>query len=153
MSLWTPDGERPIRRDPSPTDPAPTRTSAPSTPTPAGGPSLSIQEELERLSPEQRAEAEAMLAEMARVQEELAGSPAADVVANHLMGFYELAAIHLSQQPPNFGEASVAIDAMQLVLEGLGERLGENVAPLAQALQQIQMAFVEVRRRAGEPET
>lgn len=154
MSLWTPDGERPIRRD----QPAPT---APSGPGPVAGPGTgggatpgsrpaSLDEELARLDPEQRAEAEAMLAEMARVQEELATAPAADVIANHLMGFYELAAIHLNQDPPHFAEAAVAIDALRSVVGGLGNRLGRNEAPLTQALQQIQMAFVQLKRAADE---
>lgn len=142
MSLWTPDGERPVARRPAP-EPEPA--------VPA-----SLQEELAKLDPEQRAEAEAMLAEMARVQEELAGAPAADVIANHLMGFYELAAIHLNQDPPHFAEAAVAIDALRAVLENLGNRLDRNVAPLTQALQQIQMAFVQLKREAelatGDPD-
>ncbi len=54
---------------------------------------------------------EAMATEMAQVREQLASVPAAVVVANHAMGLYELAAIHLRQQPPNLAEAKVAIDA------------------------------------------
>lgn len=143
MSLWTPDGERPVRREqPGPTAPAPGPAQ--------GGRPASLDEELARLDPEQRAEAEAMLAEMARVQEELANAPAADVIANHLMGFYELAAIHLNADPPHFAEAAVAIDALRSVLGGLANRLGRNEAPLTQALQQIQMAFVQLKRDADD---
>jgi hypothetical protein len=43
---------------------------------------------------------------------QLASVPAAVVVANHVMGLYELGAIHLSADPPMFGEAQLAIDAM-----------------------------------------
>jgi len=92
-----------------------------------------------------------MLAEMAETQYRIANTPAADVVANHLMGFYELGAIHLQQDPPNFVEATVAIDAMRAVLDGLGERLGEHGVVLTQALQQLQMAFVELKKQ-GAPE-
>lgn len=146
MSLWTPDGERPVRRD-QPAGGAPSGAGA--QPGPGARPA-SLDEELARLDPEQRAEAEAMLAEMARVQEELATAPAADVIANHLMGFYELAAIHLNCDPPHFAEAAVAIDALRSVLNGLGTRLARNEAPLTQALQQIQMAFVQLKRDADD---
>jgi hypothetical protein len=147
MSLWTPDGERPVSRPAAtPTGPA----------APADGPDRpnlppEIEAELASLGPEERAQAEAMLAEMAETQYRIANTPAADVVANHLMGFYELGAIHLQQDPPNFVEATVAIDAMRAVLDGLGERLGEHGVVLTQALQQLQMAFVELKKQ-GAPE-
>jgi hypothetical protein len=105
--------------------------------------------EFDNLTPEEQAQAQAMMAEMAEVQERIAGAPASDVLANHLMGFYELAAIHLSQQPPNFREAAVAIDALRLVVEGMEGRLGENEPTLVQALGQIQMAFVQLTDRAN----
>ncbi len=139
MSLWTPDGERPVRRDPAPSAPQ----SAPSSPPPGPGDLPS----LEDLSPEERAQAEQMMAEMAEVQERIAQTPASEVIANHLMGFYELAAIHLSQQPPHFAEAALAIDALHAVLERLGNQFGENGPVLAQALQQVQMAFVQLKER------
>ena len=60
-----------------------------------------------------------MAAEMDEVRQQLASVPASVVVANHAMGLYELAAIHLSSQPPNFAEAQVAIDAMAAIVEGL----------------------------------
>jgi hypothetical protein len=69
------------------------------------------------------------------------------VVANHVMGFYELAAIHLSQQPPSFTEATVAIDAMRGVLERLPGRLGDNEQTLRDALSQLQLAYVELQSR------
>jgi hypothetical protein len=106
---------------------------------------------LEDLSPEERAQAEAMMAEMAEVQQRIAQTPAAEVVANHLMGFYELAAIHLSQEPPQFTEAAVAIDALRAVLDALGDRLGENAPVLHQALSQMQMAFVQLKQQGDEP--
>ena len=39
-------------------------------------------------------------------------TPAEVVVANHAYGLFELAAIHLSQQPPNLEEARLAVDAL-----------------------------------------
>jgi hypothetical protein len=97
---------------------------------------------------DERAQAEALAKEMAEVRDQLARTPAAVVVANHVMGFYELAAIHLSQQPPTFDEASVAIDAMRAVLEQLQGRLGENEEVLRDALSQLQLAYVQLRARA-----
>jgi hypothetical protein len=43
----------------------------------------------------------------------------------------------------------VAIDAFAAVVNGVGSRLGEAEQPLRQALNQIQMAFVEVSRSVG----
>lgn len=88
MSLWTPGGEHPVE---------------------AGGPG-------ERLTPDQEAEAHQIAAEMQAVRDQLAQVPAAVVIANHAMGCYELAAIHLSNQPPNLGEAQLAIDAFGALL-------------------------------------
>ena len=62
--------------------------------------------------------------------------------------FYELAALHLSQPQPMLAEARVAIDALAAVVDGLGSRLGEAESPLRQALNQIQLAFVEASRKA-----
>ncbi len=105
-----------------------------------------MQAELAALPPEQQAQALQALAEMAESQQRIAETPAAEVVANHVMGFYELAAIHLQQEPPAFTEATVAIDAMRAVIDQLGSRLGENLPVLHQALQQIQNAFVAITK-------
>jgi hypothetical protein len=98
---------------------------------------------------DERAQAEALAKEMAEVREQLARTPASVVVANHVMGFYELAAIHLSQEPPNFAEATVAIDAMHGVLDQLAGRLGENEQTLRDALSQLQLAYVQLQTREG----
>ena len=45
----------------------------------------------------------------------------------------------------------MAIDALRAVLEALGDRLGENVAVLNQALSQMQMAFVQLKQKTDEP--
>jgi hypothetical protein len=87
-------------------------------------------------------------AELDEARRRLADVPAAQVVANHAMGLFELGAIHLSRQPPDLAEAAVAIDAMAAVVEALGERLGPNAGVLRDALSQIQMAFVQVRSQA-----
>jgi hypothetical protein len=127
-SLWTPDGERPAPPPPSAAEAA---------------------RVTDQLGDEERAQAEELAREMAEVRDQVARTPAAVVVANHVMGFYELAAIHLSQQPPNFSEATVAIDAMTAVLDMLKGRLGENEQVLRDALSQLQIAFVQLQSRAG----
>lgn len=146
-SLWTPGGEHEVPR-PRPSEPA----AAPAGAAGAAAPDLDPETEaaLAAMSPEERAQAEQMIAEMAQARAEIAGTPAAVVVANHAMGLYELAAIHLSQQPPNLPEASVAVDALAALTRALEGRLGDNEATLNQALNQLQMAFVELTRRAGD---
>jgi glutathione S-transferase len=138
MSLWTPGGEVPVNRNPEPTAP-PADTGVSSQ---VGGP------DLEDLTPEERAQAEAMVAQMAEAQRQILAAPAALIVANHLMGLYELAAIHLSQEPPNLAEARLAIDAMAAVLDAIESRLGEDGPALRQALVQLQMAFLHLTDNA-----
>ena len=99
------------------------------------------------ISDEERERAEALAKEMSEVRDRLAKTPASVVVGNHVMGLYELAAIHLSQQPPNFSEATVAIDAMTAVIERLPGRLGDNEQVLRDALSQLQLAFVQLKER------
>ena len=56
----------------------------------------------------------------------IAEAPAQVVVVNHLMGLYELAAIHLSSVPPKLDDASLAIDALAALVDKLGDRLGRH---------------------------
>ena len=91
--------------------------------------------------------AESLAGEMAAARDRLAQVPAATVVANHAMGLYELAAIHLSQEPPHFGEATIAIDAMAALIDRLPGRLGDDEATLRESLSQLRMAFVMLRDR------
>jgi len=104
---------------------------------------------LDDLSPEERAQAEAIAAEMAEARARLAETPASMVVANHAMGLYELGAIHLSNNPPALDEGKVAIDAMAAIVGALPGRLGEHEETLKAALSQIQMAYVELSSNAA----
>ena len=65
-------------------------------------------------------------------------------MANHAYGLFELAAIHLSQQPPRLDQARLAVDAMAALVEGLAGRLGEAERSLHDALAQIRLAFVQI---------
>lgn len=134
MSLWTPGGEHTPEPDPQPAGAA---GSAPG---------------LEDLSPEERARLEQMQTEMAEVREQLLSAPASVVIANHAMGIYELAAIHLTADAPKLPEASLAIDALAALVDGLGDRMGEATQTLREALGQLRAAYLEVRSRtdAGE---
>lgn len=78
----------------------------------------------------------------------LAEAPVATVLTNHVMGMYELAAIHLSSRPADLGQASLAIDAVACLVEGLGDRLDE-ADTMRDALANIRMAFVQVAGAQG----
>ena len=75
----------------------------------------------------------------------LADVPAEYVVANHVMGLYELAAIHLSTDPPSLPQAALAIDAVGCLVDGLGARLGPDAETLRSALANIRIAFVQIK--------
>ncbi len=132
-TLWTPGGDHPVDPDDPATEPAEPNL---------GGMSP------DDMSPEDRQNAEDMARDMAAVQEQLASMPAAVVIANHAMGLYELAAIHLSKKPANLPETAVAIDAMAGVVEKLPGRLGEAEDTLKAALHQIRMAYVKFEQAA-----
>jgi hypothetical protein len=150
-SLWTPGGEHEVPREQSTSPSAP--ADAPAAPDGgfdgegAGG----VQElpGYDELTPEQQAQAQAMAQEMAEARQRLLEVPAAEVVANHVMGLYELGAIHLGDQPPGLEEARVAIDAMNAMMEALPGRMGDNEAVLREALQQLQLAFVQLSDAEG----
>lgn len=86
---------------------------------------------------------------IAEARDRLAEVPAEVVVSNHVMGLYELAAIHLTAEPPRLHEAALAIDAVGCLVEGLGPRLGEDSDTLTAALSNIRLAFVQIK---GTPE-
>jgi hypothetical protein len=142
MSLWTPGGEHQVPREPQP-GPAPAGRPAGGGPGPEG---LTLDD----LSPEERARAEQMIREMAEAQQRIAEAPVEAVIANHLAGFYELAAIHLQQDPPQLDAATTAIDAFAAVLERLEGKLGEVEDDLTAMLQNIQMAFVQITSSVGD---
>ena len=137
MSLWTPGGEHEVPKGGEGGGAAAGGAGGS-----GGGPSRPGQP---GLTPDQEAEAQQIATEMAEVRAQLAQVPAAQVVANHAMGLWELAAIHLSTQPPRFDEAQVAIDAFGALTDVLTGRLGEDEATLADALAQLRLAFVQMK--------
>lgn len=91
------------------------------------------------------ADLDEMQSALDEARERLAEVPASVVVTNHAMGLYELAAIHLSAQPARFGEAVLAIDALACLVEGLGDRLGDEAPLMRDALANIRLAFVQLK--------
>lgn len=153
MSLWTPGGEHQVPRERAPEPNAdqepqarPTDMDEEALAEALGIPSLS------ELSDEEREQLEAAVAQMAETERQLATTPADVVIANHAMGMYELAAIHLRQDPPNLPEARLCIDALSALLDGLQGRLGQNEATLVQARTQLQQAFVAVSGDGPAPD-
>ncbi len=95
---------------------------------------------------DQLGEANELLEEARR---RLSDVPAEVVITNHVMGLYELAAIHLGAMPPDLGQAALAIDAVGCLVEGLGERLGPDAGTLRDALSNIRIAFVQIKNAQG----
>ncbi|HLG67960.1 MAG TPA: hypothetical protein VKV36_08860 [Acidimicrobiales bacterium] len=146
MSLWTPSGEHHVRREQPPGAPAggttgagapgttrgdvPGRATASRGGGPGGGPA--------------GRPAETAAGDVEQLRQELAKAPAEVVVANHCYGLFELAAVYLSQSPPLLAQARLAIDALGHLVDGLGSRLGDAHASLAEALAQIRLAYVRL---------
>lgn len=143
-SLWTPGGEHPVDRE---TDASGDTSASPADPTLDDEIAAALPEgvTLDDLSAEERVRAEQMVKEMAEARERLIATPASTIIANHAMGLYELAALHLSQQQPDFTQASLAIDALGAVVDGLEGRLEDAEATLNEALAQLRMAFVQLK--------
>lgn len=119
MSLWTPDGERAVSAADSDSAPEP------------------------ELTPEQQEQAKAMAHELAEARSRLLETDVSTVLANHALGIYELAAIHLTADEPDLAEAQLAIDGLAAIVEGLEGRLGAGEPTLKDALHQARMAFVQ----------
>jgi hypothetical protein len=92
------------------------------------------------------------LAAIRQARSELASVPVADIVANHAVGLWELAILHLSPDPmpdgsparPRMEEAALAIDALAAIVDTLGSRLAPHADMLRDAVTQLRMAFVQL---------
>jgi hypothetical protein len=82
-------------------------------------------------------------------RERLASVPAEVVITNHVMGLYELAAIHLSANPPELAQSALAIDALACLVDGLGDRMGPEAPTMRDALNNIRLAFVQIKGAAN----
>jgi hypothetical protein len=138
-SLWTPSGEH------QPPDPG--------AGDPQTGPSGEIEPEREPTPEEVEA--------LREVHARLTATPVEDVIANHALGIWQLALVHLGVITPpdvdgtparaNLPAAGLAIDAMAAIVDGLGERLGVHEPVLRDALTQAQMLFVELSTDPVDP--
>ena len=92
------------------------------------------------------AELAEMQERLREAQEQLTSVPAAEIVQNHMMGLFELAALHLRRDPADLDEARLPIDALGLLVDHLADQLpaGET---LRGALHQIRLAYVEIHKR------
>jgi hypothetical protein len=147
-SLWTPDGEYKVPRPGEPSSGSSGPAGPPDGP-PASGPPARSEGADGSFPPGDDQPSEEELRQIAR---ELAETPPEDIIANHCYGLFELAALHLSQQPVNLVAARLAIDSMGLLVEGLGDRLGAHAATLADGLTQLRMAFVRIADAARAAE-
>ena len=129
-SFWTPSGEHEVPGETSNAEPMPGL---------AGDPDI---------DPDTAA---AMQQQLIEAQEQLLSVPAGQIVANHVIGLFELAALHLRVDPPNLEEARLPIDAMGILVEQLGDQLPEHQT-LSAALHQIRLAFLEVQNQPEEEE-
>ena len=90
--------------------------------------------------------------EMLRARAELAGVPVTDIIANHAVGLWQLAVLHLMPDPdpeglpapPRLDDARLAIDALGALVDGLGDRLAPHDETLRDALSQLRLAYVQV---------
>jgi len=136
-SLWTPSGEHRPAEEP-----------AEGPGTGVQGPGAGLPRDTEREPTAEEVEA------LREVHARLVATPVVDVVANHALGIWQLALVHLGvitppgadgkPPAPNLPAAGLAIDAMAAIVDGLGDRLGVHALVLRDALTQAQMLFVEV---------
>ena len=144
-SLWTPYGEhQPEEEGPAGpgTDPPP--PGAGPRPGPDPGPDAGPDVEAE-IDPE-------VAAQLAEARAQLAATPVTDIIANHAVGLWQLAIVHLAPEEgaaPRLGDARLAIDAMAALVDGLGDRLGANAGPLRDALAQLRLVYVQVLQATG----
>lgn len=99
--------------------------------------------------PDQAAVAE----ELRRVRAELAATPVVELIANHGIGLWQLAVLHLmpeDDEEPRLAEAALAIDALAGLVESLGDRLGRHAEPLRDALSQLRLVYVQVQGRGSD---
>jgi hypothetical protein len=134
-SIWTPSGEYQPAEEPRSPDPdAPDGAGG----TPEGGDTVTP-EELEALR---------------RLHEQLRATPAVDIVANHVVQLFQLALVYLgagaapddavAAPAADLVQASIVIDTMAAIVDGLGPRLGQHEQTLRDALTQLQLLWVEI---------
>ncbi len=83
-------------------------------------------------------------ADLDRLRKEILASTPEVIIANHCFGLFELAAIYLSDSPPQLGPATLAIDALAGITEALKGRLGNNEQEILEGVSQLRLAYIQV---------
>ena len=98
------------------------------------------------LDPEVRAELEAQMAE---VRQRILETPVEAMVVQHLIGLFEIAAIHLNAENPDLSSVRLAIDTMDGALSAAEGRLGDAEEAMQSMLHQARMAYVQVSQNTA----
>ncbi len=124
-TLWTPGGEN---------DPEEPESTAATADAGVGGP-----------------EDEAAREQLRALREQLAQTPVADIVANHAIGLWQLALLHLSAEEgtePDLEEARLAIDGVAALVEGLE---GRSAGTRSRSAKRWRSCVSRSSRSAGAP--
>jgi hypothetical protein len=72
-------------------------------------------------------------------------TPVETILGNHLFVLIQVAALRLSETPPNLEAAQLVIDTIAAMVSAGGERLGEHVDLYRNALAEVQQAYVRAK--------
>lgn len=142
-SIWTPSGEYRPPEEP--------RGGEPGEPG-SGAPEPRTAEDGRPVTPDE-------LEAMRRLHEQLRGTPAVDIVANHVVQLFQLALVYLGAgaapdeaaagPAADLVQAGIVIDTMAAIVDGLGPRLVQHEQTLRDALTQLQLLWVEIADESG----
>ena len=158
MSLWTPDGERPVKRQPAAPaggDDGPGVDELLELVAAANGVPLAalppdaraqLEKELSALSPEDRAQMAQAIEAEAAMRAQLAEAPAAAHLVNWIKAMGDQTAAYLESDPPKFADAATMITAIDAIVESVGDQLGPNAEPAAAMSGQLKQIFVSLKQ-------
>ena len=139
-TIWTPSGEYQPKPEPGQEPPR----SAPPPPGPGQPPGPGREP-----TPE---EMEAMAAELMAALHR----PVEEHILDMVEQLFNVATLHLNreaitggQEKPDLKAASLAIDTVAALADGVGSRLGQYDAALKRAVDQLRQAFVQVSNQSG----
>ena len=157
MSLWTPSGEHKVPRDSSGREPSgraeqdlagAAQGSAPQASHVGSADTLGPDpyEYLDGVDPQalDPGVREELEAQMAEVRQRILDTPVEAMIVQHVIGLFEIAAIHLNAENPDLAAARLAIDAMDGALSATEGRLGDAEEAMQSMLHQARMAYVQV---------
>jgi hypothetical protein len=146
-TIWTPSGEHRPSPEPEPHEPARHDHDHSGPPGHPGDPGH-----------EPTAEE---LAALRQVRDQIRATPVEAILANHAIQLFELALVYLGVGSPpdergdlphpDLAQASLAIDAMAALVEGMGSRLGEHEGTLRDGLSQLQLVYAQVADALRSP--